>query len=392
MFKKILPFIVLTAMGAGAWLVLTNPPEVNRSPRPAKPAMSVAVETIQPQDYQITINRYGRVQARQRTTLTAEAAGEVIYVAPELRAGGRFAQGTLLLQLDDARYRAELSIAQATLTESLQNYADQQAQAEQAAQAWRLSGQEGEPSERVLRKPQLKAAAAQVESARSSVRLARLSLDKTRVIAPFDGQVASVSLEQGQAISSGSEIATLIANRLPEIEVSLHQSDLAYLALDQQPEATVIDGASQYSARLTRTAAELNPDNLQLAATLNLIGTAVDATEPMLAQQPRVGDLLQAQIQGRQLQDVIVVPNQAVYQSRYVYKVVDGRLQRQEVTLGWQDDDFSVVQQGLQPGDQLVLTPLGQVASGTLVSLRTPAEEGEADPKAEKTETAESRP
>ena len=393
MFKKILPLIVLTAMGAGAWLVLTHPPEVNRSPRPAKPAMSVAVETIQPRDYQITINRYGRVQARQRTTLTAEAAGEVIYVAPELRAGGRFSQGTLLLQLDDARYRAELSIAQATLTESLQNYADQQAQTEQAAQAWRLSGQEGEPSDRVLRKPQLKAAAAQVESARSSVRLARLSLDKTRVIAPFDGQVASVSLEQGQAISSGSEIATLIANRLPEIEVSLHQSDLTYLALDQQPEATVIDGATQYSARLTRTAAELNPDNLQLAATLNLTGTAVDAlSEQVLAQQPRVGDLLQAQIQGRQLQDVIVVPNQAVYQSRYVYKVVDGRLQLQEVTLGWQDDDFSVVQQGLQPGDQLVLTPLGQVASGTLVSLRTPAEQGEADPKAEKTEKAESRP
>ncbi|MDX1398920.1 MAG: hypothetical protein R3204_10375, partial [Oceanospirillum sp.] len=115
--------------------------------------------------------------------------------------------------------------------------------------------------------------------------------------------------------------------------------------------------------------------------------------EPMLAQQPRVGDLLQAQIQGRQLQDVIVVPNQAVYQSRYVYKVVNGRLQRQEVTLGWQDDDFSVVQQGLQPGDQLVLTPLGQVASGTLVSLRTPAEQGETDPKADpEAESTESRP
>ena len=394
MFKKILPLVVLTAMGAGAWLVLSNPPEVNRSPRPAKPAMSVAVERVQPQDYQIAINRYGRVQARQRTTLTAEAAGEVVYVAPELRAGGRFTQGTLLVRLDDARYRAELNIAQATLTESLQNYADQQAQAEQAAQAWRLSGQQGEPSDRVLRKPQLKAAAAQVESARSSVRLARLSLDKTRVIAPFDGQVATVALEKGQAISSGGEIATLIAKRLPEVEVSLHQGDLSYLALDQQPEATVIDGSAQYSARLTHTAAELNPDNLQLAATLTLTGTTVnqtgeafDATGQVLAQQPRVGDLLQARIQGRQLQDVIVVPNQAVYQSRYVYKVVEGRLQRQAVTLGWQDDDFSVVQEGLQSGDQLVLTPLGQVASGTLVSVRTPAEQGDADPDAETVET-----
>lgn len=386
MLRKIIPLVVLAAMAGGAWVVFKNPPEVNRSPRKPTPAMSVQVQTITPEDYPLKVQRFGRVVAQQRTPLIAEAAGEVLYLAPELRAGGTFSKGQLLITLDDSRYVAELAIAKASLTESEENYAEQQALAEQARQAWALSGQNGEPSARVLRKPQLKAAAAQVESARSSVKLAELSLSKARIKAPFDGSVAALNVEEGQAISSGAEIATLIANRAPEIEVALHQRDLEYLMLDssgKRPDAEtdvqVFDREKSYFGTLIRTAAELDAASQQLMARVQLKESSSVSNQDKAGDSmvwPRVGSLVETVIKGQTLKNVIVIPNSSVYQSGYVYLVIDGKLQKQNVVLGWQDDHFSVVESGLKTGDQLVVTPLGQVTSGTLVTL-TSAEQGE---------------
>lgn len=374
MFRKILPFIVIAVMAGGAWLVSSNPPQVNRSARPSVPAMTVQVQTLDPVDYPLIVERFGRVVAHQRTPLVAEAGGEILYLAPELREGGFFRRGQLLIQLDDARYRAELEIARASLTESRENFAEQQALAEQARQAWLLSGQSGEPSDRVLRKPQLKAAAAQVKSAESSLRLAQLSLAKTKIFAPFDGSVATLNVEQGQAISSGAEIATLIADSAPEVEVALHQRDLDHLNLNTSatmnnpPKAEITDNGRRFAGEVIRTAAELDSASQQLMARVQ-IKNSIGGVGSDESGWPRVGSLVRVAVEGKHLSQVIVIPNVAVYQNRYVYKVTDGRLQRQDVILGWQDDAFSVVESGLNPGDQLVVTPLGQVTSGTLVTV-----------------------
>ncbi len=365
MLRKLLPLVVISAMIGAAWFIFSNPPKVDRSPRAPVAAMTVQIDKVKPQDYQLIVRRYGRVLARQRTSLVAEAAGKITYIAPELRTGGQLSKGQLLLKLDDSRYQAELAIAEASLTESLQNLADEEAQAIQAKQAWSLSGQPGEPSERVLRVPQLKAARAQVASARSSVRLAKIALQDTRLTAPFSAKVASVGVEEGQAISSGSEIATLIADRPPEIEVALHQRDLDYLSPETEPPAVVQDEEKQYQGVLLRTAAELDSDSQQLMATVAL-NTGNNKSS---GNWPQVGRLVEVAIQGTGLKDVIVIPNTSVYQSRYVYVVEKKRLKRREVSISWHDDVYSVVSSGLQPGDQLVLTPLGQVTSGTRVAV-----------------------
>lgn len=395
MLRKIMPLVVLAALAGGAWVISNNPPEVNRSPRKPVAAMTVHVEPTVLQGYQPKIKRFGRVVAQQRTPLTAEASGEVVYIAPELSVGGQFNKGQVLLRLDDARYQAELAIAEANLTDRQQNYAEQEALAEQARQAWLLSGQRGEPGDRVLRKPQIKVAAAQVRSAESSVRLAKIALEKTQIKAPFDGFVATRSVEQGQAISSGFGVATLIADSAPQIEVALHQRDLAYLGLNelkegaQHPAATVISPGAEmanseskeaaekgraFTGYLIRTAAELDSPSQQLMATVQLDTVQHESTAKNRI-WPQVGELVEVVISAKRLSDVMVIPNTSVYQSRYVYLVEDGKLQRREVALGWQDDRFSIVTSGLKEGDQLVITPLGQVASGTLVTVSKSAEE-----------------
>jgi hypothetical protein len=64
-----------------------------------------------------------------------------------------------------------------------------------------------------------------------------------------------------------------------------------------------------------------------------------------------------------------VINNSTIYQGSYVYIVVDGLLKRRDINIRWQNSQNSIIDNGLNAGELLVTTPLGQVSSGTRVSI-----------------------
>ena len=64
-----------------------------------------------------------------------------------------------------------------------------------------------------------------------------------------------------------------------------------------------------------------------------------------------------------------MIPNSAIYQGSYVYTVEDDILRRRDIEIAWQNDIDAVVDNGLELGMDLVMTPLGQVTSGIRVSV-----------------------
>jgi hypothetical protein len=67
--------------------------------------------------------------------------------------------------------------------------------------------------------------------------------------------------------------------------------------------------------------------------------------------------------------NVLVIPNAAIYQGSYVYIVRDEILQRRNIEIAWQNDKDAIIATGLEHGDMLVTTVLGQVTSGIRVSI-----------------------
>ncbi|KZY74042.1 hypothetical protein A3740_17700 [Oleiphilus sp. HI0068] len=67
------------------------------------------------------------------------------------------------------------------------------------------------------------------------------------------------------------------------------------------------------------------------------------------------------------------MPNSAIYQGTYVYVVEkiekQDVLARREVNVRWRNEELSLIESGLNIGDLLVRTPLGQVTSGTRVAI-----------------------
>lgn len=371
MKRILLPLVILAvAVGVG-FVVLSNPPSPERRDRPSGPRIVVEVQTVTPQAYQINVASYGTVQPRTRSMLTAQVGGQILDVAVNFRDGGFFNAGDALIRIDPRDYEADVKIAEASLMDALQRLAEEVARAEQAQVDWRRLGNDGTPTDLVLRKPQKLAAEARVLSARSTLEKAELDLERTTVRAPFSGRVLGKNVDLGQVVGNNAQLAEIYATDYVEIRLPLRNSDLGYVALPEAdskvaPSVLVTSelGRTQtWHGRIVRTEGAIDSTARQLHVVAQI-------DHPFSGDRPlKIGEYVTAVIDGASIPDAIVIPNLAIYQGAYVFIVQDGLLARREVDIAWQNETEALIRSGLASDDQLVTTALGQVTSGVAVRI-----------------------
>lgn len=377
--KALLPIAVLVAMGFVASLLLVNPPRVDRA-APPDTRLMVEVIPVAKRDFQLMLESYGTVAPRTRSLLTSEVSGQIRWINPDFRDGGAFASGEVLVRIDPRAYEADVRIAEATYMEANQRLAEEQARASQAEIDWEKLGEFGQAPDLVLRKPQLLAAEAQLGSAEAMRAKALLNLERTEIKAPFDGRVLAKRVDVGQVVAPNQQLAEVYATDYVEIRLPLKNRDLEFVELPKvtggggavEPRlfaeiSSELGGRFSWKARIVRTEAAIDDSARQLH-----VIAQVDAPFSQEGDRPplRIGQYVTARIQGRRLEGVLIVPTSAIYQQSYAYIVEDGVLERRQVAIAWQNDTQAVIRSGLEVGDSLVLTPLGQIASGTPVRIQ----------------------
>ncbi|GAA0292837.1 efflux RND transporter periplasmic adaptor subunit [Psychrosphaera haliotis] len=385
-FKKlILPVSVLAGTAILYTFIMSNPPEAQRRGPSKASQMSVQVEKLQPQDYPIILESYGTVQPRTQSGLVSQVGGQITFVSDQFREGGFIKQGDVLVVVDDRDYVAEVNIAKAGLLSAQQALLEEQARVDQAETDWKRLGNNKKPSDLVLRKPQLAAAKANVLSAEAQLQKAQLSLERTKITAPYDGRILTKLVDFGQVISGNTKVADIYATDYVEIRLPIKNKDLALMTL---PEEFSDDNSSVINAKEILFKSDLVGDQKWLGKAIRTEG-AIDESSQQLyivgqIDEPfakaahsanqhsvpiKIGQYVTADIQGKTIPNTIVIPNKAIYQGSYVYVVVDNMLRRTEVTVRWQNDEDAIIENGLKPGDLLVITSLGQVSSGTRVAI-----------------------
>lgn len=378
MMKKILPILVLAGLLGAAWFVKNNPPEAAQRRERPPPRLSVETLRLAAQDFSIPVQSYGTVKPRTQTQLLPRVSGEITAVGEHFREGAFFDKGELLLQIDPRDYQVVVQRAEAALVQAQQALVQERAQAKQAREDWQRLGKRGQPSSLVLRLPQQKAAEAKILSAKADLSRAKLDLERTRIYAPYAGRILRKNVDVGQSVSSGNVLAELYATDYVEVRLPLKNNDLAFVQLPERfrhsdkdlsfPKVTLVSqlvGRETWEGRIVRTEGALDSATQQLYVIAQIddpYGPAAGERYPL-----KIGQYMTAEIQGRLIEDVITIPNSTIYQGSYVYVVEKGVLQRREIDIAWQGQERALVSQGLQVGDQLVTTLLGQVTSGTRV-------------------------
>lgn len=379
--RFVMPVVILIVAGIIVSVIFKNPPTAKRFGGAKQAQLIVDAKTIEPRSYRVQVASYGIVKPRTQSILVAQVSGEISFISDSLRDGGFFEKGQMLLSIDERDYRAEVKIAEASLLSAKQALVEEQARGKQALADWQRLGSGDAPSDLVLRKPQLAAQQANVLSAQAKLEKAQLALERTKIVAPFSGRVLKKHVDIGQVVSNNAQLAEIFATDKVEIRLPINNKDLAFINLPevyQSGEKTNqnsivtfnsdLIGEQTWQGTLVRTEGAINDASQQLYVVAQIEDPY---STPISGQNPvKIGQYVSANIKGREILNALVIPNNAIYQGSYVYVLdKENQLLRKDISLAWQGESESLVATGLMANDRLVVTPLGQVSSGTRVAV-----------------------
>lgn len=179
-------------------------------------ALPVAGETVRRGDLVLTIATTGQVRSDAVATLKGETNGTVEAVL--VRPGSRVRKGDPIVRLDPRPLDLAVREAEAALAEAEIKYKGSLA------------------SDSILLGPaqesdRLKNAMALSGMPRAQVQLEKAKLDRERatVVAPFDGIVDRVSIAEGERLSPGQEVATIVDVTHLRVEAQVLEHDLPYV-------------------------------------------------------------------------------------------------------------------------------------------------------------------
>lgn len=355
----------------------------SRRSRGTKP--KVTVVELQRSDFPVTITSEGVVKAHNSTSLTPRVSGRVLSINPEFESGGFFKKDDILLELDPTDFDAAVAAAEARLARADAALAQEIARGEQARADWKDLGYEGEPSSLVLREPQMREAKANFKAATADLESAHRDLDRCQVRAPYDGCVLDRLVGLGQSVSPGTQLGEIFSTDYAEIRLALASPDLPYFSLPEEQEEEIhvtifdaldLESGKTWEGRVVRTEGALAESSRELF----VVGRVVDpygleADHPPL----RIGQPVHAEINGRVLEDVFVLPRASLRGPSEVILLDPEELTitRTEINPVWSDAGHVVVRDELPEGWLLVTSSLSYAADGSKVEIQESTSETE---------------
>ena len=371
--KLIIPGLVVLASLFGAAVLMATSPQVEpNNPTPVPP--TVRVRDVQPEPVRLRVHSQGTVAPNMQSQLIPEVSGRVTWMSGALVNGGYFKQGQSLLQLDDKDYRSSLKRAQIALTRSEAQYEHARFEFErmQSLEERRLASRSHmEAAQRDFR-----VAEATLNDARANVEQADLNLARTVVKAPFTGLVRDKSVDIGQLVGPASPIATIYATDRLEVRLPIADRQLGFLKLpvghrgelppDRQPAVTLSAEYAgrflEWSGRIVRTEAQIDTASRMVNVVAHIDGAGEEAL-------PAVGLFVNADIEGLLVDDIVVLPRNALRNGNRVLVVdQDNRLHFRDIEpLRLYQDDV-LIEAGLQAGERVCVSPMQTPIDGMLVN------------------------
>ena len=312
----------------------------------AKPR-AVRVETIASRDLPIMVNSVGRLAPNRSVVLSAQVSG--ILKQYDADVGGWVDSGGTLAVLDTTDYVLALHEAEANLLAAQIRQSAAKNAFERASRLLPEKAITPELFDKV--EAEYKSAKAQVTQLTNMVALARRRLEKTSVLAPFDGYVTQRFVELGQNVSVGDQVMQVADMKTMRVKIFINELD--YVHLDKDDPVTI--------------AVEAFPQS-PIPGHVDKIGIKADARTntfeiEILVDNPdfhlKAGLTARVSIQTEVISNAVMIPlNSVIYRerSKEVFVVDMNHLAvARSVTLGRVDGSDVRILQGLSPGDQLVV-------------------------------------
>ncbi|MEM1032292.1 MAG: HlyD family efflux transporter periplasmic adaptor subunit [Myxococcota bacterium] len=385
--------------------------KTKKSP-PKKPPVAVVplveVVTVSTGTRPVSMQLQGEVMPSAQVVVMPEVTGKVVWQSEQLVPGGTLEAGDPLVRIDASDYALNLRQQQSQLAANRLQLELEEGRKRVATEEWELFQEErrkaglpatGSPGKALAtREPHLESAKVAVKSAQSGIQRAALQLDRTTIKAPFNAIVRAESVDRGQVVSPGMQLATLVGTDTYWVRVSIPLDQLTYVRFPRDGEAgsnarvstNTGNGRTERDGRVVRLLSDLDPVG-RLARIL------VEVDDPLGAPASRkaddedaaaaatsggtlpllLGSYVTVEIEGVEVSGLAEVPRIALQEEDRVYALTaDDTLRIVDVDIVWGDRDHVLVRGDLEDGDRLVTSTLPTAVEGMTLRAITSAENG----------------
>ncbi|ENY3727860.1 efflux RND transporter periplasmic adaptor subunit [Enterobacter kobei] len=346
-------------------------------PAPAVNAADVVVKSISQWD---SFN--GRIEAVESVQLRPRVSGYIDKV--NFTDGQEVKKGEVLFTIDDRTYRAALEQAQATLERAKTQASLARSEANRTDKLINTNLVSREEWEQ--RRAAAIQAQADIRAAQAAVDAAQLNLDFTKVTAPIDGRASRALITSGNLVTAGdsaSVLTTLVSQKTVYVyfdvdeSTYLHYQNLARSGQGASSNHTALpveiglagEEGYPHQGKVDFLDNQLAPSTGTIRMRALLDNAQRQFTPGLFARVRLPGS---AEFQATLIDDKAVLTDQ---DRKYVYIVdKEGKAQRRDITPGRLADGLRIVQQGLKPGDKVIVDGLQKVfMPGMPVNAKTVA-------------------
>jgi RND family efflux transporter MFP subunit len=382
LYKWFLAAVLLLAAVAGAYALLRdNAIEVQTATAVAAPTSGGGAAVL---------NASGYVVARRQATVSAKVTGKVDEVLIE--EGTAVKEGQLLARLDATTTQPVHALAERQLEATRKNLEEVEVRIAEAERNLRRMQQlradklvselqlDQAQSEHAALAARLEALKGEVKVAEGTVRVRAQELDDLLVRAPFDGVVVSKDAQPGEMVSPISAgggftrtgIATIVDMDSREIEVDVNEAFINRVKAGQKTEA-VLDAYPDWT--VPSHVINIVPTADRQKATVR-VRIAFDELDPRILPDMgvKVSFLEDRGEQPVAARAAVRVPSAAVIrdgETSYVWRVVDGEVERVAVRTGGERDGQVELLSGVNAGDIVVAAPAEGLVEGASVRAKS---------------------
>lgn len=335
---------VLAVAGAAAWWLWPRPP-VGAPAAQARASTAVETATAEERDVTPTLEAPGTLRANEDVVLRPEISGRVSAIRFE--EGQHVQRGAVLVQLDDSVYRAEVDKARVNLELADRNFDRARDLLERKLGSVRDSD----------------IARAALDSAEAELALARARLDKTRILAPFDGLAGLRDVSPGDYVAPGQDLVRVVD--LDTIKVDFRLPEVALPLVEEARQVVVLPDALP-GETLAGEVYAMEPAVTEAGRSLTLRARVAN---PGARLKPgmfaRVRLTAGSSVRGIVIPEAAVIPGS---DGPEVFRVTAGRAERVAVALGQRGPGWVQVTDGLSAGDAVVVAGQEKLRAGSPVT------------------------
>lgn len=314
---------------------------------PAIPATPVDGSVIQPGIVSEELEVTGTLLANQQVSIRSELVRRIVQV--NVKDGSKVREGALLFLLDDA---------------------DLQAQLERLHQQEKLAILNEERlkdllTHEAIAQQDYDEAITNLKVLQAQIRELLVTISKTRITAPFDGQVGMINVHPGSIVSANTVLAEIEDNSVIKVEFSVPEKYTHVIQPGSTQIFTIASDQNKYSAKVVARGASLDESTRTLL---------VRALTPNPGGHLLPGQSARLQLSLNTSGEALTVSSQALIPSSNGYSVYvshNSVVQSIPVEIGQRSASRVEITRGLQKGDTVITSNLLRLVPGSKVQFVT---------------------